>query len=494
MGLFDQFPYTNFHEMNLDWIVNQMRAQKDLVEKIDEHVTEVDQHVTDVNNNVLNVDRHIGEKVAEVAPPLVKSTVERMSEDGKLLANSVFNVVLHGADNTGSTDSTDAIQYTIDKYHFAYIPNGIYKISRVLYVDSGCVVIGQSCIDTILSFSSESAFLTKDFYRKWNTGTDDGIYGFLIANLHLIGADSEKAGFGIGVYGYHYTITNCFIEKFKTGIYSEYNKSTGFAPTGSTMESTISHCLIQRNVTNAIAFLGPSDSRIEDIDFSNSPYGIVFKISDTSWAYGTKAINCHGYRITSSGCYSLRDNISLINCTGESSAHGVDIEGSGITISTCSFYNNEGSGINFKNGRDISIFDAILQNNKLCEILLASRLTDSYITARIVGRPVAVMGGTGGIDIRTTSIKVYSNLDVSIYNSPKSLPITGVGDVSANVAHKASDNYCVLAYQTGGAGFSVNDGTGDKAIGNAPCFFVPAGGTWKCTTAPGSMYYQPILF
>ena len=494
MGLFDQFPYTNFHELNLDWIVNQMKAQKDYVDKIDEHVTEVDQHVTEVNNNALNVVTQIDEKVAEITPPLVKSTVEKMSEDGKLLANSVFNVVLHGADNTGVADASDAIQYTIDKYHFAYIPNGLYKLSKTLVIDSGCVLIGQSCIDTILSFTCPFGIITKDFFNKQGTGTEAGIYGFTIANLHLTGLNSEAAASGIAVYGYRYTITNCFIEKFSTGIFSEYNKSIGFTPTGSTMESLISHCLIQRNLINAMVYRGPSDSRIEDVDFSNSQYGIVFEKGDTTWANGTKAINCHGYRITAAGCYSLKDDISLVNCTGESSQNGVDIEGSRITLSNCSFYNNDISGVHFKSGRDISIFDATLQGNKGSEIRLEMLLADSYITARIVGTPSAVLSGEGGVDIRSTSIKVYSNVDVSIYNSPKSLPITGVGDVSANVAHKASDNYCVLAYQSGGEGFSINDGTGDKAIGNAPCFFVPAGGTWKCTKAPTSMYYQPILF
>ena len=239
MGLFDQFPYTNFHELNLDWIVNQMRAQKDLVEKIDDHVSEVDQHVTEVNNNVLNVDKHIDEKVVEVATPLVKSTVEKMSEDGKLLANSVFNVVLHGADNTGASDSSAAIQYTINKYHFAYIPNGLYKVDNALIIDSGCVLIGQSSIDTILSFTCPFGIMTKDFSNKQGTGTAAGIYGFTIANLHLTGLNSEAAASGIAVYGYRYTITNCFIEKFSTGIFSEYNKSIGFTPTGSTMESLI---------------------------------------------------------------------------------------------------------------------------------------------------------------------------------------------------------------------------------------------------------------
>lgn len=505
MGLFDQFPYTNFHELNLDWIVEQMRRQKDYVDKIDDHVeevdkhvTEVDRHVTEVNNNVLNVDKHIDAKVAEstakVVPPLVKSTVEQMSEDGKLLANSVFNVVLHGADNTGVNDASTAIQYTINKYHFAYIPNGLYKIDSTLIIDSGTMIIGQSCVDTILSFTCANGIVTKDLFSKSGTGTAAGIYGFTIANLHLTGLTSKNAGYGIGIYGYHYTITNCFIEKFSSGIYSEYNKETGFTPTGDTMEALISHCLIQRNATNAITYSGPSDSRIEDVDFSNSPGGIEFYVGEKTWPNGTKVIGCHGYRITNSACYSLKNNISLIDSSGESSAHGAEIDGTGIVISNCNFYNNDVSGINFKNGRDISVFDATLQGNKGSEIRLEKQLSDSYITARIVGTPSAVLSGGGGVDIRTTSIKVYSNVDASIYNSPKSLPITGVGDVTANRAHKASDNYCVFAYQTGGEGFSVNDGTGDKPIGNAPCFFVPAGGTWKCTTAPGSMYYQPILF
>lgn len=505
MGLFDQFPYTNFHELNLDWIIETVKNQKNHVDtidkhvtEVDKHVTEVDKHVTEVNNNLLNVDKHIDEKVAEstakVTPPLVKSTVEQMSDDGKLLANSVFNVVLHGADNTGATDASDAIQYTINKYHFAYIPNGLYKIDKTLIIDSGCVLVGQSCIDTILSFTCANGIVTKDLFTKSGTGTDAGIYGFTIANLHLTGLNSDTAGHGIGIYGYGYTVTNCFIEKFQNGIYSEYNKSTGFTPTGSTMESLISHCLIQRNAVNAIAYVGPSDSRIEDVDFSNSPYGIIFSTSDTSWPNGTKVINCHGYRIMNGGCYSLTGNLSLINSSGESSLHGVEIKGIGNVLSNCSFYNNDSSGINFVSGRELSVFDAVLQGNKVCEILLLSRLSDSYITARIVGTPVAVLGGSGGIDIRTTSIRVHSNVDVSVYNSPKSLPVRGAGNIVAGTAYKASNNFCVLAYQNGGEGFTVNDGTGDKEIGNAPCFFVSAGATWKCTKAPTAMYYQPILF
>lgn len=34
MGMFDRFPYTNFHELNLDWIINQMLALKNEVQSI----------------------------------------------------------------------------------------------------------------------------------------------------------------------------------------------------------------------------------------------------------------------------------------------------------------------------------------------------------------------------------------------------------------------------------------------------------------------------
>ena len=35
MGLFDQFPYTNFHELNLDWILGQMKNVEEYVKNIE---------------------------------------------------------------------------------------------------------------------------------------------------------------------------------------------------------------------------------------------------------------------------------------------------------------------------------------------------------------------------------------------------------------------------------------------------------------------------
>lgn len=35
MALFPKFPYLNFHELNLNWIIDQVKANKDNIEKIE---------------------------------------------------------------------------------------------------------------------------------------------------------------------------------------------------------------------------------------------------------------------------------------------------------------------------------------------------------------------------------------------------------------------------------------------------------------------------
>ena len=35
MALFPKFPYLNFHELNLDWIIEQVKANKEKIEKIE---------------------------------------------------------------------------------------------------------------------------------------------------------------------------------------------------------------------------------------------------------------------------------------------------------------------------------------------------------------------------------------------------------------------------------------------------------------------------
>ena len=40
MGLFEQFPYTNFHDLNLDWIIKALKDLDKKVDTIEERITE----------------------------------------------------------------------------------------------------------------------------------------------------------------------------------------------------------------------------------------------------------------------------------------------------------------------------------------------------------------------------------------------------------------------------------------------------------------------
>lgn len=68
----------------------------------------------------------------------------------------IANVVLDfGADNTGATDCTDAIQNALNSGKpYVYLPNGIYKTSKTLLMRSNTYLFGENA--TIESYNAES--------------------------------------------------------------------------------------------------------------------------------------------------------------------------------------------------------------------------------------------------------------------------------------------------------------------------------------------------
>ena len=47
MGLFENFPYTNFHEMNLDWVIKTMKALDEKVDSIEDRIYNKSKAYTD---------------------------------------------------------------------------------------------------------------------------------------------------------------------------------------------------------------------------------------------------------------------------------------------------------------------------------------------------------------------------------------------------------------------------------------------------------------
>ena len=69
----------------------------------------------------------------------------------------IANVVLDfGADNTGATDCTEALQNALNSGKpYVYLPNGIYKTSKTLLMRSNTYLFGENA--TIESHNAESA-------------------------------------------------------------------------------------------------------------------------------------------------------------------------------------------------------------------------------------------------------------------------------------------------------------------------------------------------
>lgn len=103
MGLFEHFPYTNYHDLNLDWI---LRTVKELYHKVSEQTDWIAEHQKEYEElKALYDNLMAGNFTPEMEEALYKWTVEHTVEIIGLAIKTVF---------FGITD---------DGYFVAYIPD-----------------------------------------------------------------------------------------------------------------------------------------------------------------------------------------------------------------------------------------------------------------------------------------------------------------------------------------------------------------------------------
>ena len=76
MGLFEQFPYLNLHQLNLDWVLNEIKK--------------LSKDVTDLNSAVTEVEAHIDEKTAEILNQWLQDGTLAEIIDTELLNHKVY--------------------------------------------------------------------------------------------------------------------------------------------------------------------------------------------------------------------------------------------------------------------------------------------------------------------------------------------------------------------------------------------------------------------
>ena len=143
MAIFENFPYTNFHELNLDWILQKMREMGIVVDNIPKTVSsEVEKQLEDANLNqiVYNALTTYGLVINVKAPP-----------EG-----------LTPAVGDGVTNDTAAIkaclEYAVENTNkIVFFPSGSYIISDTLDIDDdGICLLGFDKYNTILSYAGNT--------------------------------------------------------------------------------------------------------------------------------------------------------------------------------------------------------------------------------------------------------------------------------------------------------------------------------------------------
>lgn len=102
MSFFNKYPYTDFHELNLDWCIKQIKSLIDEIAKLDERTKEVEelyQQMMNIYNELLEMYEKI---VAGDIPQPILDTILRWCKENipKIMAEVMKNVYF-GLDDDG---------------------------------------------------------------------------------------------------------------------------------------------------------------------------------------------------------------------------------------------------------------------------------------------------------------------------------------------------------------------------------------------------------
>ena len=224
MGLFNQFPFTNFHEMNMDWLINK---QNDIDKKIDNIPSYLDSYLDSW------LETHMGEIISKLAP------------------TAYVNVKDFGAKGDGITNDHDAIVSAINSAKnnggTLYFPAGNYKLVGIVDLPIGVSITGDGPLKSIINHES-TAF--RFVSPSPNVPSIETVY----SSIALVG---NKIGYGFEmVNASSYLFYNVKFLNQDVGVYATGGNNIGFVK-----------CSFTTQARKGI-WLGAKDSRvyIEHID------------------------------------------------------------------------------------------------------------------------------------------------------------------------------------------------------------------------------------
>ena len=379
MGLFEHFPYTNFHELNLAWfldtfhdLLKEWEEQKREFADIKEAWQELKDFVEYYFDN-LNLQEEVNNKL------------EDMLESGELqqiIALFFADPVtpkMYGAVGDGVADDTVAIQAALDSGKNVYFNRGTYK-SGTLYVRQNNIEIDGG--DALIQFGKVTGFYLED-------GVHDVTFRNINSELTYIKDSLETTNVHIGIAGITsgvYDVYNITVEKchFKGGVMGfAASSAKNIKITGSDFEQFVYK---PEDLAGGYGILLQSciDVLIDGCSFNPGYYGRhdIYVSVDQSKTDTNKL--CRNVLI--SNCYFTHENLVSDGYGNYYSPNTVPINvrhSDGVIITGCGFYKTVGAAAFYP--QDGEIRNAVVQGCSITAPVFKSTPAECKYIINVIG-------------------------------------------------------------------------------------------------------------
>lgn len=433
-----------------------------------------------------------------------------------MIEGAANNVLDFGADPSGATDSTAAIQAAINAAgRYVYIPNGLYNVTSLTLPD-GVALVGETSYNTVLLSTSTTATTIV-------TGISNELHNLKIACLL-----TRTTGFYVDVQGNGFLAENCEFDNYYIGI------SVGTAGDPVIVNARVLNCTFRTTNTTlgggAIQYLNFSNGQVANcvitgttISTTQPTFGIRFQNGDTAFVTDCNVtvhgkallvdppalLNCYALTVTSCifdsahqisggstvscadiGFFGNVFNTRFTNCwfglATTKSGCILNTQGSGlvdgITFTGCEFTDNGESGLvavgpNVKNW---VVTGGHSSGNSAAGIRCAAGTTDFVITGHRAGSIAARGPNNIGISLDNAA---ESNFNISgnnlLGNTSSALVDLSTGLVGEIYNNTGYNNY------TPPIGLTVGLSPWSYQAGNAPEQIYIAGGTISAIEVDG---------